>query len=99
MPSPPWAASTSSPASWTGSRLPGLFRKPAFWVLAFAILIRLVTLAQIVHVPYFDSECEAFDQINFHTGALALSHGNWRAPSGNEPYSPPYEGHRANPCG
>jgi hypothetical protein len=71
--------------------LPGLFRRSGVWVLAFAVLIRAVFLAQIVHVPYFDVEAEAFDQINFHTGALALSHGDWRAPSANEAYSPLYK--------
>jgi hypothetical protein len=68
-----------------------LLRRPGFWILAFAVAIRTVTLWQISGCAYFDLELWTFDQINFHRGALALAQGDWNALSGNELYAPLYK--------
>ena len=68
-----------------------ILKRPGFWALAVAVLIRLVYVSEIVHIPYFDEESPAFDESNFDTGAKALEHGDWRAPASNEMYSPLYK--------
>lgn len=68
-----------------------VLRRPGFWVLAFAILIRALYAFEIRGTVYFDHEGDAFDQINFHKGALALAAGDWKAPSPSELYSPLYK--------
>lgn len=71
--------------------MPDLLKRPAFWVLAFAVGIRLVFLTQLQANPYFDLELAVYDQHNFHEGAKALAAGDWRAPSPSELYSPLYK--------
>ncbi|MBI4230482.1 MAG: hypothetical protein HY608_06570 [Planctomycetes bacterium] len=61
------------------------------WMVGIAVAVRLLYLAQISGMPYFDQVLTAFDQINYHKGALALAAGDWRAPAPNELYAPLYK--------
>ncbi len=68
-----------------------LRRRPGAWVVGAAIAVRVLYLAQIREMPYFDQVLQAFDQMNYHQGALALAAGDWRAPAPNELYAPLYK--------